>query len=77
MATLNEKLLRDVLSLPVDQRTVLVDKLLESLNVPIKKEIEQAWAEEAEKRVDEINSGKVQTIPGDKVFQKIRDRYQK
>nr|MDO8114891.1 hypothetical protein [Candidatus Sigynarchaeota archaeon] len=42
MATLNEKLLRDVLSLPLDLRTELIDKLLESLNVPIKVDIEQA-----------------------------------
>ena len=77
MAVLNEKLLRDALSLPLDLRTELVDKLLESLNVPIKEDIEQAWAEEAEKRLEEIESGKVETIPGDEVFKKIRDRYQK
>lgn len=77
MATLNEKLLRDVLSLPLDLRTELVDKLLKSLNVPIKEEIEQAWAEEAEKRLNEIASGKVKSTPGDAVFQKIRNRYKK
>jgi putative addiction module component (TIGR02574 family) len=77
MAVLNEKLLRDALSLPLDLRTELVDKLLESLNVPIKEDIEQAWAEEAEKRLEEIESGKVETIPGDEVFKKIRDQYQK
>ncbi len=77
MATLNEKLLRDALSLPLEQRTELVDKLLESLNAPLKAEIEQAWAKEAEKRLDEITSGKVQAIPGDEVFKKLHNRYQK
>jgi len=77
MATLNEKLFRDVLSLPVDLRTKLVDKLLESLNVPLKGEIEHAWAEEAEKRLADITSGKVSPIPGDEVLKKIRDRFQK
>jgi len=77
MSVLNEKLLRDALSLPLDLRTELVDKLLESLNVPLKEDVEQAWAEEAEKRLEEINSGKVKTIPGDEVFKKIRARYQK
>ena len=77
MSVLNEKLLRDALSLPLDLRTELVDKLLESLNVPLKEDIEQAWAEEAEGRLEEIDSGKVKTIPGDDVFKKIRDRHQK
>ena len=77
MPILNDKLLRDVLSLPLESRTELVDKLLESLNVPIKEDIEQSWAEEAEKRLGEIVSGNVETIPGDEVFKKIRDRFQK
>jgi putative addiction module component (TIGR02574 family) len=77
MATLNEKLLREALSLPLDLRTELVDKLLQSLNAPLKADVEQAWAEEAERRLDEISSGKVQAIPGDDVFKKIHDRYQK
>ncbi len=77
MAVLNEKLLRDALSLPVDLRTALVDKLLESLNVPLKEDIERAWAEEVEKRCKEIESGTVKTIPGEEVFKKIRARYQK
>ena len=77
MATLDEKLLRDALSLPLELRTKLVNKLLESLNVPIEEDVEQAWAEEAEKRLDELVSGKVKSVPGDEVFRKIRDRYKK
>jgi putative addiction module component (TIGR02574 family) len=77
MSTLNEKLLRDALSLPLDLRAELVDKLLESLNAPLKEDVEHAWAKEAEKRLEEITSGKVQAIPGDDVFKKIHDRYQK
>jgi putative addiction module component (TIGR02574 family) len=77
MAVLNEKLLRDALSLPLDLRAELVDKLLESLNVPLDEEVEQAWAEDAEKRLEEIDSGKVNPISGDEVFKKIRARYQK
>jgi len=57
----------------LDIRTQLVDKLLQSLH-PIKKEIDKLWAEEAEKRVEEIRSGKVIKIPGEEVFNKIRKR---
>ena len=37
--------------------------------------IDQAWAEEAERRVDEIDSGKARLIPGEEVFARLRVRY--
>ena len=52
----------------------LVDRLLESLNAPSREEIDRAWAEEAERRLDELDSGKVQAIPGEQVFANIRKR---
>ncbi|MBI4850140.1 MAG: addiction module protein [Nitrospirae bacterium] len=41
----------------------------------MKKEIDELWAAEAEKRVEDIRTGKVKTIPGDEVFKEIRDKY--
>jgi putative addiction module component (TIGR02574 family) len=63
----------EAVSLPVEKRTQLVDKLLQSLN-PTQSEIDKLWAEEAERRVQEIVEGSVETVPGDKVFSKIRER---
>jgi putative addiction module component (TIGR02574 family) len=60
----------EAISLPVEIRTKLVEKLLLSLN-PSQKETDKLWAKEAEKRVEEIRSGKVKTISGEKVFKKI------
>ena len=54
-----------------DIRTILVNKLLESLN-PTKQEIDELWDKEAEKRVGDIKTGKVKTIPGEDVFKEIR-----
>ena len=68
-----DDLIAEALSLPVEVRTQLADKLLQSLN-PSRKEIDEAWAEEAEKRVQEIRTGKVKTIPGAEVFKKIDNR---
>ena len=67
------ELFDEAVSLPVEIRTQLVDKLLRSLH-PIQKEIDELWAAEAEKRGEEIKSGKVKTIPGDEVFKKILGR---
>ena len=68
-----EDLIAEVMSLPVEVRIQLADKLLRSLN-PSRKEIDEAWATEAEKRVEEIRTGQVKTIPGDEVFTKIGNR---
>ncbi|MBI2470704.1 MAG: addiction module protein [Planctomycetes bacterium] len=68
-----KELFDEAVSLPVEIRTQLVDKLLRSLH-PTRKEIDELWAEEAEKRVEEIKSGKIKTIPGKEVFKKILGR---
>lgn len=67
------ELFNEAVSLPVEMRTRLVEKLLLSLN-PSQKEIDKLWAKEAERRVEEIRSGKVKTISGEKVFKKILNR---
>ncbi|MBI5787489.1 MAG: addiction module protein [Candidatus Schekmanbacteria bacterium] len=59
-----DELISEAISLPVDIRTLLVNKLLESLN-PAQKEIDKLWAKEAEKRVADVKAGRVKTIPGE------------
>jgi len=68
-----EELFDEAVSLPVEIRAQLIDKLLRSIH-PVQKEIDELWAAEAEKRVEEIKSGKVKTTPGDEVFKKILSR---
>lgn len=68
-----KELFDEAISLPLEIRTKLVEKLLISLN-PSQKEIDKLWGKEAERRVAEIKSGKVKTIPGERVFKKLRDR---
>ncbi len=60
-------------SLPLELKTELIDRLLSSLN-PSQKEIDGLWAEEAEKRVRELRTGKVKAIPGEDVFRDIREK---
>ncbi len=66
-----EELFAAAVSLPIDIRTQLVDKPLQSLH-PTTREIDGLWAAEAERRVEEIRSGKADTIPGEEVFEKTR-----
>ena len=63
-------------SLPIDIKTQLIDRLLNSLH-PSQKEIDELWKKEAERRVNEIKTGKVKTVPGEEVFREIRKRLSK
>ena len=77
MATLTEKIVNEALSLPNDMRAIVVDKLLESLNIPTQKEIDLLWTNEAENRYKELKSKKVRAINGELVFNEIRKKFRK
>lgn len=77
MSLTEDRVIEDALSLPADIRLNLVEKLLESLNLPIDEEIDRIWVDEAERRITQIEKGKTKLIPGDEVFSKIRKRYGK
>jgi putative addiction module component (TIGR02574 family) len=77
MATTNDRVIEEALSLPADSRLSLIEKLLTSLNLPIDQEIDRLWAEEAEHRVSQIEEGKVKMIPGEEVFAKILEKHMK
>ena len=76
MGIATDKLLEEALLLPADERASLVEKLLQSLNLPTEAEVNQLWVEEAERRVSQIEAGKVELIPGEQVFARIRAKYQ-
>jgi putative addiction module component (TIGR02574 family) len=62
--------MEEAVSLPVDMRAELANKLLESLNLT-DPTIDQAWIDLAESRLDEIKSGKVQLISSEDVFNEL------
>ena len=77
MATTNDRVIEEALSLPADARLNLIEKLLMSLNLPTDEEIDRLWAEEAERRVSQIEEGKVKLVPGEEAFAKIRAKHRK
>lgn len=75
MGNVVDRVTDEALSLPADARLGLVEKLLSSLNLPIDEDIERLWAEEAERRVAQIDAGEAKLVPGEEVFAKIRSKY--
>lgn len=65
-----KELYKEAISLPVEDRAILIDSLIKSLN-PMEKEIEEKWLEVARERYEEIQSGNVKLLDGQKVLKKI------
>lgn len=62
----------EALSLPVQDRATLVQRLLLSLEDVSESEFDYLWAEESVRRVAEYDAGKTQTISGEDVARKAR-----
>ena len=77
MGKVTEKIIEEVLSLPADTRLNLIEKLLTSLNLPVDERIDHLWAEEAERRVAQIEAGEAKLVPGVEVFSKIQAKHRK
>jgi putative addiction module component (TIGR02574 family) len=71
MATELRQLFREALELTDNDRATLAGLLIESLEGDADPDVEQAWAAEAERRWQEIESGKVQTIPWEEIKAKL------
>ena len=69
-----KELIAEAISLPVEERAIVVDSILRSLNSP-EDNIDRQWIVEAERRLDEVRIGRVKAIPGDQVFAQIQTHF--
>jgi putative addiction module component (TIGR02574 family) len=69
-------LIAEAVSLPVEERAMVVDSLLRSLNPP-EAELDKRWAAVAKRRLEQLRSGEVKAVPGEEVFQRIWNRFSK
>ena len=70
------ELLEKALALSTQDRGLLIDRLIASLDdEPAEQGIEAAWDEEIKRRVDDIRSGRVKTIPGEQVLQELAEEF--
>ena len=72
-----KKMIDEITALPVEERVMIVDSLLRSLNQP-ESEIDKKWIATAHQRLMEMRSGTAGTaIPGNEVFDRIWQRFEK
>lgn len=69
-----EQIAKDLLKLPSSSRAELADRLIQSIEDFTTPDIEQAWKIEVAKRIHEYESGVVQGIPAEDVFNAAREK---
>jgi putative addiction module component (TIGR02574 family) len=71
-----KELIEQVVSLPVEERALVVDSVLRSLNPP-QSDIDKQWGIVAQQRLAQMKAGEVKTIPGEQVFDRVWKRFDK
>jgi len=68
-----QELIDEASALPFDERAQVIESLLKSLNPP-EKGVDGKWADVAQSRLNELESGQVNAVSGKAVFRKIQSR---
>jgi putative addiction module component (TIGR02574 family) len=63
----SKEILEQAMALKPDERFMIIESLLKSLDEPDRK-IDEIWAEEAEKRLKAYRGGSLEGIPMEKIF---------
>jgi len=69
-------LIDEAISLPIEDRALIVELLLSSLNHP-KTDVDAKWSVIAAKRLADMRSGKVVPVDGQQVFNRVWSRFEK
>ncbi len=69
-----KEIIQEATALPVEERVIVVDSILRTLNLP-NPDIDKKWVDFAKRRLAELRSGRVRSVPGDRVFARIRERF--
>jgi len=64
----------DIRALKPDERRELLRTLISELDAPPDRNVEKAWLAEVQRRYRELVEGKVKTVPGHLVFERLRSR---
>lgn len=68
-----DQLTADAMKLPLRDRVQLAQRLVETLDDEVDVGAEELWFAEAERRLEELRSGKVEGIDSDEAFRTARE----
>jgi putative addiction module component (TIGR02574 family) len=72
MTQKSQVVLDEALKLTVHERAEVAEQLIASLDEGPDTEVEQAWQEEVQRRLQQVERGEVKTVPWEKVQKRLR-----
>ncbi len=69
-----EEIIREAANLPVEERALVIDSLLRTLNPP-DPQSDREWIAVAKRRLADLRSGAARSIPVSEVLRQIRERF--
>jgi putative addiction module component (TIGR02574 family) len=69
-----KEIIREAAELPIEERALVIDALLKTLN-PQESDIDRQWVAAARRRLEELRAGTARPVPGTDVFARIRERF--
>jgi putative addiction module component (TIGR02574 family) len=70
-----EKLKSELLKLPAKERVRLAEFLFSSIDVDEADELDDAWEQELERRIADLDSARVRAVPWKEVRERLRKKY--
>jgi putative addiction module component (TIGR02574 family) len=74
MNTDTRKLEKQAQGLSPEERAQLAMALIERLDQGRDEDVEELWLDEAERRLEEYRTGRIESIPANEVFEKIEKK---
>ena len=71
MSERSQSVIADALALPPLERAEVIDRLYQSLRSEREREIESAWAEESDRRIDAYLAGQADTVPYEQIKRQL------
>ena len=72
MSQKSEALISDALQMPDEDRAMIAERLIASLDHEFEQDTELAWQQELQKRIDDIDKGKLTCVPWEQVRTRLR-----
>jgi putative addiction module component (TIGR02574 family) len=70
----SEQILKEALALPAEEKAKIAGRLLQSLDEANRREIDEAWGEEAERRIDAYERGETTSEDWEDVLKQVNQR---
>ena len=72
MGKTSQAILEEALKLPSNERAAVAEQLIQSLDPIQETDVEQAWQQEIQRRLGEIENGEATTIPWEEVQNRLK-----